>query len=124
MAESVVSTEAQPLRSPSAFQLRLLAVVSTLGKLAARHKKQPVSGITSLPFAIVLAASSFFEKLEFVVAQIVSPELGMAYLGTQGDVWDAQKDMTAAMFGALLCMGLLALTKKAEPQSVAPLRAG
>ena len=65
-----------------------------------------------LPFSIVLAASSFFEKLEFMVAQIVSPELGAAYLGTQGDVWDAQKDMTAAMLGALLCLLVVATTRR------------
>lgn len=71
-----------------------------------------------LPFAIVLAASSFFEKLEFIVAQIVSPELGTAYLGTQGDVWDAQKDMMAAMLGALLCLLFMLVARKAaEPQS-------
>ncbi len=66
-----------------------------------------------LPFAVVLASSSSFEKLEFLVARIVSPELGAAYLGTQGDVWDAQKDMTAAMFGALLCLLLVAVARRA-----------
>lgn len=61
-----------------------------------------------LPFTIVLAASGFYEVLESWVAQIVSSELGAAYLGTQGDVWDAQKDMTAAMIGALLSMAFIA----------------
>lgn len=65
-----------------------------------------------LPFAIVLATSSFFEKLEFIVAQIVSPELGTAYLGTQGDVWDAQKDMTLAMLGALLCLAMMLVAQR------------
>ncbi len=48
--------------------------------------------------------SGFFELLESWVAQVVSPELGIAYLGTQGDVWDAQKDMTLALLGAVLAM--------------------
>jgi putative membrane protein len=39
-------------------------------------------------------------------ALIVSPELGDAYLGTQGDVWDAQKDMLAATVGAVIAMAL------------------
>jgi len=30
-------------------------------------------------------------------------------LGSQGDIWDAQKDMAAALYGALLCMTLLAI---------------
>lgn len=65
-----------------------------------------------LPLSIVLAISSLFEKLEFIVAQIVSPELGTAYLGTQGDVWDAQKDMTLAMLGALLCLTIMLVAQR------------
>jgi uncharacterized membrane protein YjdF len=33
---------------------------------------------------------------EWTAALIVAPELGHAYLGTQGDSWDAQKDMALA----------------------------
>jgi len=31
-------------------------------------------------------------------------DLGVAYLGTQGDVWDAQKDMALAAAGAVVGM--------------------
>lgn len=58
----------------------------------------------ALPVITVLALSGFFEIIETWVAQIVSPELGDAYLGTQGDIWDAQRDMTAALSGASICM--------------------
>jgi putative membrane protein len=64
-----------------------------------------------LPFTIVLAMSGYFEVLESWVAQIVDPELGAAYLGTQGDVWDAQKDMTAAMIGALVSLVFIAVSR-------------
>jgi putative membrane protein len=67
-----------------------------------------------LPVTVVQACSDFFEIIESWVAQIVSPELGQAYLGTQGDVWDAQKDMTAAFAGALLAV----LITFAAPKSV------
>lgn len=50
----------------------------------------------------ILAQSGFFEVAEAVVATLVSPELGSTYLGTQGDEWDAQKDMAAALTGALV----------------------
>jgi putative membrane protein len=33
----------------------------------------------------------------------------MAYLGTQGDVWDAHKDMALASLGALIAMSITAL---------------
>jgi len=65
-----------------------------------------------LPLAIVKAASSLYELVEMWVARIVSPELGTAYLGTQGDPWDAQKDMAAAMFGSLLCLLITVVAKK------------
>ena len=55
-----------------------------------------------LPVSGILAQSGFFELVEALVAQAVNPDLGAAYLGTQGDEWDAQKDMAAALAGAAL----------------------
>jgi putative membrane protein len=52
----------------------------------------------------ILAFSAFYELLEVIAAMIVSPELGDAYLGTQGDEWDAQKDSFLALLGALIAM--------------------
>lgn len=62
-----------------------------------------------VPVALVQAGSDLFEIIEALVAQMVSPELGAAYLGTQGDEWDAQKDMTAALVGGILAMLITAL---------------
>jgi len=52
----------------------------------------------------IMAFSSFYEVLEGITAMIVSPELGSAYLGTQGDEWDAQKDSFLAFAGAIIAM--------------------
>lgn len=52
----------------------------------------------------VLGFSGFYEALEGIVAVIVSPELGAAYLGTQGDEWDAQKDTALAFAGSIVTM--------------------
>jgi len=54
----------------------------------------------------VLGFSGFYEALEGIVAVIVSPELGAAYLGTQGDEWDAQKDTALAFSGAVTAMAV------------------
>jgi putative membrane protein len=59
-----------------------------------------------LPVMTIVGLSSLWEILESWVAQVVSPELGAAYLGSQGDVWDAQKDMAAALYGVLLWLAL------------------
>ncbi len=65
-----------------------------------------------LPASGILAQSGLFELTEAAVAQVVSPELGTAYLGTQGDEWDAQKDMMAALTGAVMMAGLMWLIQK------------
>lgn len=63
-----------------------------------------IKGVWSyyLPVSGMVAQSGVFEILEALVAMVVSPELGTAYLGTQGDEWDAQKDMAAASVGAVI----------------------
>ncbi len=79
----------------------------------------PLTGVWSylLPVAVLLALSGLFEIIESWVAQVVSPELGHAYLGTQGDIWDAQQDMTVALCGAILCMALTAaLHRLSQPK--------
>lgn len=80
----------------------LLAWPSREVLLRLAHVRQSWSPL--LAVSLVLAFSAFFEILEALVAMIVSPELGDAYLGTQGDIWDAQKDMGLAVAGATLAM--------------------
>lgn len=65
-----------------------------------------------LPLDVVLAASALYEIIESTTARLSAPELGDAFLGTQGDIWDAQKDMTAAAVGALLTMVVVALARR------------
>jgi putative membrane protein len=57
--------------------------------------------------ALVLSASVLYELIEFAAALIFGGDLGEAYLGTQGDVWDAQKDMACALVGALLAVTVM-----------------
>lgn len=68
-----------------------------------------------LPVMTVLGLSGLWEIIESWVARLVHPELGITYLGSQGDVWDAQKDMAAAMYGALLCTALLLWYRRLRP---------
>jgi putative membrane protein len=57
-----------------------------------------------LPVLFVMSHSVIYEIVEWLAALIVAPELGNAYLGTQGDPWDAQQDMALATVGAVLSM--------------------
>lgn len=65
-----------------------------------------------LPLDVTVAFSATFEIIESWIAMLVSHDLGEAYLGAQGDVWDSQKDMTAALIGGLLCMVLTATLRR------------
>ena len=65
-----------------------------------------------LPLDVTLAFSALYEIMEMVIATMVAPGTGDAWLGTQGDVWDPQKDMGLAALGALLCMCMTALIRK------------
>lgn len=57
-----------------------------------------------LPLDFTLSTSAIYELIEWAAAAYFGGELGMAYLGTQGDVWDAHKDMALAGAGATLAM--------------------
>jgi len=61
-----------------------------------------------LPVELVMSLSMLYELIEWAAAEVVGGELGMAYLGTQGDIWDAHKDMGLATIGAILGMIIVA----------------
>lgn len=57
-----------------------------------------------LPLDFTLSTSAIFELFEWAAASFFGGDLGVAYLGTQGDVWDAHKDMLLAGCGATFAM--------------------
>jgi len=57
-----------------------------------------------LPVVLTMASSMFYELVEWLAAEVFGGDLGVAFVGAQGDVWDAQKDMWLATLGALLAM--------------------
>jgi len=71
-----------------------------------------------LAFMTPLGLSGLWEVVESWVARIFSPQLGDAYLGSQGDIWDAQKDMAAAVTGSLLCLLLVAAARSRRREPV------
>ena len=62
-----------------------------------------------LPLDLTMSTSMLYELVEWAAAAVFGGGLGQAYLGTQGDEWDAHKDMALASLGALLTMSLTAL---------------
>ncbi len=64
------------------------------------------AGVRSRPASVlaavsVMAMACVYEISEWWIAAAASPELGAAYLGSQGDLWDAQKDMLLDSLGGI-----------------------
>jgi putative membrane protein len=74
--------------------------------------KFPVWVSWALPVEITLSVSGFYELIEWAVADVFFKAQGDAYLGTQGDIWDAQKDIFLATLGAVLATTIVSVIKK------------
>ena len=57
-----------------------------------------------LPILFLLSQSAAYELIEFAAALAFGGHLGVAYLGTQGDPWDSQKDMACELAGSVMAM--------------------
>lgn len=87
-----------------AFGLLMLRPVRELGFRPGR-RPGPVA-VIYFSVAGVACWSLVYEVVEWLVASIADPAAGTAYLGTQGDPWDAEKDMTLALCGAVIAGAL------------------
>ena len=70
-------------------------------------KKAKITGFWSyyIPAAIIMSFSAAYEMIEWAAAKTVaSPKNALAFLGMQGDVFDAEKDMLMAASGAVITM--------------------
>jgi putative membrane protein len=76
-----------------------------------------------LPIELTLAFSAIYEIIEWIAAVTSGSEAGLAFLGAQGDIWDAQKDMLMAGLGAVLAMVItFAVAVVVEPDTWAVVR--
>ena len=65
-----------------------------------------------LPLDLTMSTSMLYELIEWAAAEVVGGDLGALYLGTQGDIWDAHKDMALASLGALIAMTITAMVNR------------
>ena len=71
------------------------------------------------PVFAVAAVAAGYEMVEWIYAASSDPVAGAAYLGSQGDIWEAQKDMLADTLGALATTTLYFFIRK--PKKSLPL---
>ncbi len=74
--------------------------------------KYPPFAAWALPIEITMSVSALYELIEWMVADVFFKAQGDAYLGTQGDIWDAQKDIAIAFTGAILATTIVSLIKR------------
>jgi putative membrane protein len=72
-----------------------------------------------LPLDLTMSTSMVYELIEWGAAELFGGDLGQAYLGTQGDVWDAHKDMALASLGALCAMAVTLAVNRGLGRDVA-----
>lgn len=78
-------------------------------ELFAHYGRYPRVWAALFPLLFMISHSVVYELIEWGAALVFGGDLGQAYLGTQGDVWDAQKDMALAAFGTALTVTAYAL---------------
>ncbi len=84
-----------------AFGALMLRPIRELGFGRGRHHRPGELGTRYFSAAAVGLWSALYEIVEWLTARVVDPAAGTAFLGTQGDPWDAEKDMACALLGAL-----------------------
>ena len=63
--------------------------------------------LTFLVLCVVLAIGAFWELIEWWTALLLDPAGGDKFLGSQGDIWDAQWDMFMALVGVAVALPVL-----------------
>jgi putative membrane protein len=72
--------------------------------------------LSFLSVCVVFSFAAFWELLEWWTTLLVASDVGQAFLGSQGDIWDAQWDMFMALLGAI---GALLVGSRAHDSSIA-----
>ena len=67
-------------------------------------------------FAIFTVAAAY-EIIEWLYAASSDPEAGAAFLGSQGDIWDAQQDMLADGLGSIVAVLLFWASRSGRPST-------
>ncbi len=72
--------------------------------LRKNYTNKVLASLFGLFFIMSIAAS--YEIIEWAYAVIEGGNTGIEFLGSQGDIWDAQKDMLLDTVGAILALSL------------------
>lgn len=76
-------------------------------------RQQWARPVTAMLFGLffIMSVAAGYEMIEWQFAVIEGGDAGIEFLGSQGDVWDAQKDMLADTLGAIAALVLFAFSR-------------
>lgn len=78
-------------------------------EIFAKYGRYPRSWAVLFPWLFMASHAVIYELIEWAAAIVFGGDLGQAYLGTQGDIWDGQKDMALALAGTTITIAALAM---------------
>ncbi|MGV3464854.1 MAG: DUF2238 domain-containing protein [Heyndrickxia sp.] len=67
---------------------------------------QPSKWLIIITLSFILAISALYEIIEWLAAEILGRS-AKDFLGTQGDIWDSEWDMSLAFLGGMICLFFL-----------------
>lgn len=83
------------------FNFGFLIAYPVLDYLVNRFKA-PLKYAYGIMIMFVLSLATIFELIEWTVAALTDSETGETYVATQGDVWDAHKDIALALLASII----------------------
>jgi putative membrane protein len=93
------------------FSFGLLLAVP-IREVERRYLGLSVAVASVLAVECIVATSASYELIEWFVAVIFTPDWADQFLGQQGDMFDAQKDMSLAASGAIVSICILAVVNR------------
>lgn len=95
------------------FSFGLLLLIPVFEFISAKTEASKKLNLIIANMAIFCAASAF-ELIEWVVAIAFDSATGETYVATQGDTWDAQKDIALAVIGAGFASLMVRMKRKSD----------
>jgi putative membrane protein len=93
-----------------------LLIAVPIQEFERRHLRLSLALSSVLAIECILATSAGYELIEWIVAEVFTPEWADQFLGQQGDMFDGQKDTALATAGAILSISILGVTGRWRPK--------
>ncbi len=110
---SLIGSERNNFDRVAHFSIGLYAY--PIAELLIRKQKAKPWLASSYALFCIMSIAAGYEIVEWWYAALAGGDEGIAFLGSQGDIWDAQKDMLCDTLGALASLILLSMQCRINP---------